>query len=62
MKNFIANTETVDFWVNRLKEHLEVLKGQPIYEKLLSKVKEFKRRIEKDEMEQATNVVVVGKI
>ena len=60
-KNFITETEDVDFWVNRLKGHIEILKGQPIYQELLPKVDEFRKRIEKDGMEHATNVVVVGK-
>ncbi|NQU87947.1 MAG: class I SAM-dependent methyltransferase [Mariniphaga sp.] len=61
-KNFITETENIDFWVIRLKEHLEVLKDRSVYQELLPKVKEFRRRIEKDGMEHATNVVVVGKI
>jgi ubiquinone/menaquinone biosynthesis C-methylase UbiE len=60
-KNFITETETVDFWVNRLKSHIETLKELPVYNELLPKVEEFRRRIEKDGMLHATNVVVVGK-
>ena len=60
-KNFITETENIDFWVNRLKEHLDVLKDEPVYQKLIPKIKEFRERLAKDGMKHANNVVVLGR-
>jgi len=60
-KDFITETEDVDFWIIRLKGHIDTLKGQPVYQELLPKIDEFRKRIEKDGMEHADNVVIVGK-
>jgi ubiquinone/menaquinone biosynthesis C-methylase UbiE len=59
-KDFITESEPVDFWVEKFKSFIETLKGLPEYEEFLPKVDEFKRRIEKDGMKHATNVVIVG--
>ncbi len=59
-RNFITETENIDFWVNRLQTHIDGLKGHSVYDELLPKVEEFRKRLEKVGMMHATNVVVMG--
>jgi len=59
--SFINETKNTKYWVNKFREHIEELKGLPVYQELLPKVDEFRKRIEKEGMEHAANVVVIGK-
>jgi ubiquinone/menaquinone biosynthesis C-methylase UbiE len=59
-KNFITETETVDFWVEKFKSFVESLKGLPEYDDFLPKIEEFRERIKNHGMVHASNVVVVG--
>lgn len=60
--NIVTQTEPVDFWMDQLKKHIEILKNKPVYKELLPKLDDFRQRIEKDGMEHVNNVVVVGRI
>lgn len=60
-KNFITAAEPVDYWVSKLRLQIETLKGLPEYNEFTPKIEEFRKRIEKDGMVHAPNVVVVGR-
>ncbi|MBN1820433.1 MAG: methyltransferase domain-containing protein [Prolixibacteraceae bacterium] len=61
-RNNLTETEDADYWVNQLKSFINTLKGKPSYMELLPKIVEFRTRIEKDGMVQATNVVIIGRV
>jgi len=61
-KSLITEAETEEAWVFRLGKLIEAIKGKPEYATLLPKVGEFGERIKKYGMQQATNVVAIGKV